>query len=315
MTAEDGEMHTFTSAHMGTQFTIKIWAKTGGKPETAAQEAFDRIDQLEKICSDYDPQSELSLLSQAPAGKAIPLSEDLWSLFLDSEKLYQLSGGDFDITLGPMIDLWRRAKKNQRLPNSAQLTSAKNRSGFQHLSLNHQKKTVTKSVDGMRLDLGGIAKGYAADAALKILTDNGFPHSLVAASGDIALGDPPPGKDGWTVGLDTLELSSITDKTLTLSQAAISTSGDTRQFIIIDDQRYSHIVDPETGLGLVERLSVSIRAPSATISDSYATAVSIMGVEQGLALIEKTPGVECRIAFEKGDKIQVRLSSGFEMNR
>jgi thiamine biosynthesis lipoprotein len=164
----------------------------------------------------------------------------------------------------------------------------------------------------MVLDLGGIAKGYAADEALQILKDGGFPISLVAASGDIALGNPPPGKKGWSIGLETLEMAEPGEAAFELANAAVSTSGDTQRFLVIGEKRYSHIVDKETGLGLTDRIGVSVIAPDATTSDSYATAVSILGRMRGMQLIESTAGLECRIVTvdDEGNS-EIFLSSGY----
>jgi len=145
------------------------------------------------------------------------------------------------------------------------------------------------------------------------LRKGGFPRSLVAASGDIALGDPPPGKKGWTVGIETLDLDVSPEEmqTITLSNAAISTSGDSRQAIEIDGVRYSHIVDPKTGLGLTERIGASIIAPNATTSDSYATAVSILGEKEGLKFIRNTRDVECQIVKIRNGREVFTRSDGF----
>ena len=145
----------------------------------------------------------------------------------------------------------------------------------------------------MRLDFGGIVKGYSADRALGILKKAGFPSSIVAASGDIAVGDAPPREAGWRIGIETLG-SELTG-TVLLKNVAVSTSGDTRQAVEIDGVRYSHIVDPKTGLGLTERIGVTIIAPNATSTDSYATAVSILGAKKGLAFVETKAVVECVI--------------------
>jgi FAD:protein FMN transferase len=142
----------------------------------------------------------------------------------------------------------------------------------------------------MRLDVGGIAKGYAADQALAVLRAQGIDCALVAASGDIAIGDPPPGQPGWRVGITPIgSRSNSIVRTLILSNAGISTSGDAEQFIEIDGTRYSHIVSPFTGLGLTERIQVTVVSTNATTTDSLATAVSVLGAKRGLKLIESMP--------------------------
>jgi thiamine biosynthesis lipoprotein len=164
----------------------------------------------------------------------------------------------------------------------------------------------------MQLDLGGIAKGYAADKALEVLRSHGLPRALVAASGDIAIGDPPPGKRAWRVGVGAFGTNRTQlASNLLLHRAAVSTSGDTEQFVEINGRRYSHIVDPRTGIGLTERLQVTIIAKNATDTDSFATAVSILGAESGLALVESQPGMAALILRKEGDKTQVFESRRF----
>ena len=304
---------------MGTLFTIRVYqvhSKT--VPGTLkdctryTRKAFDRIAELNGIFSDYLVESELSKLSRAPANEAIPVSDELLDVLLRAEELSNKSDGAFDITVGPMIRLWRRARKAGKLPTEVQISGAKDRTGFEKLVIDPKAKTVTKKVEDMVLDLGGIAKGYAADEALRILREGGFHSALVAASGDIALGDPPPERKGWAVGLETLEMKQPGETGFELANAAVSTSGDTQRFLIIDGRRYSHIVDKNTGLGLTERIAVSVVAPNATTSDSYATAVSIMGKSAGMALIEATPNVECRIVtVDESGKATEHFSSGF----
>lgn len=314
--SEKGELYVLQEPHMGTLFTIKLWLGEGNgeleKCSRVSRAAFDRIAELNGIFSDYLVDSELSRLSRAPAGEAIAVSDDLFVILWKSKDLFEASDGAFDVTVGPLIRLWRRSRKAGELPTSIQIQGAKERIGFEKLKLDPETQSVTKTVDNMVLDLGGIAKGYAADEALRILREGGFARALVAASGDIALGDPPPGSEGWKVALETMEMAEPGEAELELKRSAVSTSGDTQRFLLIDGQRYSHIVDKQTGVGLTERISVTVTAPHATLSDSYATAVSLFGKEKGLALIEKSEGLECRIVSLDGEgQPVITVSSGW----
>jgi FAD:protein FMN transferase len=322
----NNEILTFQEPHMGTLFTIRIWVPEPGPNRVQSatvqgiiadctllsRKAFDRVAELNQIFSDYLVESEVSLLSKAPAHAPVKVSDDLLAVLLQSQKLAERTDGAFDVTIGPMVRLWRRARKDQKLPTAVQIAGARERTGHQKLIIDPSAKTVTKTVENMVLDFGGIAKGYAADEALRILREGGASMALVAASGDIALGDPPPGKTGWSVGLETLEMAAPGEASFSLAHAAVSTSGDTQRFLVIEGKRYSHIVDPKTGLGLTDRIAVSVIAPTATLSDSYATAVSVLGREKGMALIEATHGLECRIVtVDEAGKSTVYLSSGF----
>lgn len=308
-------LFTYKQPHMGTEFTIRVWAEQGqvGDLTLLTGKAFAKVAELNRALSDYLPESEINRLAKAPSNVPFPVKEDLFTLFVVAGKLTTDSGGAFDVTAGPLIRLWRLSRKNRTLPTPEQIASAKARTGFHHLVLDPVNRTITKKIDGMLFDLGGIAKGYAADAALTILREGGFPQSLVAASGDIVVGDPPPREAGWRIGIETLELGhSLKDlETVVLANAAISTSGDTRQYVEIEGTRYSHIVSTTTGLGLTERIGASVIGPDATTTDSYATTVALLGAKEGLQFIKNQRRVECQIvALCDGREVFIR-SNGF----
>ncbi len=313
--AEDWRLLTFSEPHMGTEFTIRAWTEEGREADLtlSVRSAFVRIAALDAALSDYRPESEINALAKAPTGEPFPVSEDLFTLFEKAGRLTEDTDGAFDITAGPLIRLWRISRKNNALPSPAQIASAKARTGFNHLVLDPAKRTITKKIDGMLFDLGAIAKGYASDVALAILREDGFPRSLVAASGDIATGDAPPGETGWRVGIETLEVGrDLKDlQTVTLVNQAISTSGDTRRFFEHEGVRYSHIVSTKTGLGLTERIGASVIAPDATTSDSHSTAVVLLGVKEGLQFIRDRRGVECQIVVLRDGRETFLRSDGF----
>jgi thiamine biosynthesis lipoprotein len=275
---------------MGTLFTITFYAPEPSAAEAAANAAFRRIDALEDIMSDYQADSELMRLCDQPFGKPVAVSEDLFDVLQQAQKTSKLSDGAFDVTVGPYVRLWRFARKRKVLPTGAEIATARAAVGWQKLRLERRTRTVTLLVPNMRLDLGGIGKGYAADQAMLILKGRRIPRALVAASGDIAIGDPPPGQPGWKVGIATLGTrTNQPSRTLLLHNAGISTSGNSEQFIEIGGVRYSHILDPATGLGLTNCIQATIIGPNATLTDSLDTTVSILGVKRGLALADSLP--------------------------
>jgi thiamine biosynthesis lipoprotein len=263
--------------------------------------------------SDYQADSELMRLCEQPVGKPIPVSAELFDIFKRAQKISELSGGAFDVTVGPYVRLWRFARKRKALPIAAELVSASAAVGYQKLRLDSRARTVTLLAPNMRLDLGGIAKGYAADEALKLLKSRGVSRALVAASGDIAIGDPPPGLPGWSVGIADIDArTNQLARTVLLHNAAVSTSGDTEQFIEIRGIRYSHILDPATGLGLTNRIQATVIASDATTTDAMATTVCVLGARQGLAAVDGLPRTAALILVKQHDQTRRFVSRRFE---
>jgi thiamine biosynthesis lipoprotein len=301
---------------MGTLFSIKLYASDRTSAETAARAAFTRIAALEDIMSDYQADSELMRLCDQPFGVPVPLSADLFTVMQKAERFSALSHGAFDITVGPYVRFWRFARKKKVLPTSVEIATAAKSVGYKKLRLDPRARTVTLLAPDMRLDLGGIGKGYAADQAMLVLNGRGIHRALVAASGDIAIGDPPPAQRGWKVGISGM--ATVTNdpaRTLSLHNCGISTSGDTEQSIEIGGVRYSHIVDPSTGLGLTERIQATIIGPDATTTDGLDTTVSILGVRRGLALVDSLPGVSALIIVKDDGQTRRLPSRRFKSSR
>jgi thiamine biosynthesis lipoprotein len=277
----------FSKPQMGTLVRITLYAANEITARNAADAAFRRIAALEDIMSDYQADSELMRLSAQPCLHPVPVSAELFDILTRARKISELSNGAFDVTVGPYVRLWRFSRKRKSLPTAEELAAARAAVGWQKLRLDVRTRTVTLLVPNMRLDLGGMGKGYAADAALRVLKQRGITRALVAASGDIAIGDPPPGQRGWKIGVSAIDGSTnVPVRTLLLHNAGTSTSGDSEQFVEIGGIRYSHIVDPTTGLGMTNRIQATIVAPDATTTDSLDTTVCLLGVKRGLALVE-----------------------------
>jgi thiamine biosynthesis lipoprotein len=299
----------FTEPHMGTRFKIILYAPDETAAKASARDAFKRIAELDGIMSDYRPTSELMRLCQKAGGAPVRVSEDLFVVLCRAQEVSRLSGGAFDVTVGPVVRLWRRARKTQQLPDHQQLARARALVGYGNVLLDAKARTVRLTKEGMQLDLGGIAKGYAADAALAVLKRHGITQGLVAAGGDIAISDAPPGKEGWTIGIAPLEDSeSKPTRYLLLHDAAVSTSGDAEQYVEIAGKRYSHIIDPRTGMGLVGRASVTVVGPNGLTVDPLTKVVSVLGPRRGLEIIDGIEGVSS-LVVRKTDKGVQTISS------
>jgi thiamine biosynthesis lipoprotein len=198
------------------------------------------------------------------------------------------SGGAFDVTVGPVVGLWRRARRTGRLPRTAELAAAQRLTGWRKVLLDPRRRSVKLLAAGMRLDLGGIAKGYAADEALAAVARAGVRRAMVEAGGDLVVGGAPPGRRGWRIGLD--HPAPGMPRELWLAGCALSTSGSSEQYVAIDGRRYSHIVDPRTGLALTTSGEATVRAPRGRIADALATAAVVLGARRSGRMLRRWPG-------------------------
>lgn len=292
--APAAEKFSFSQPLMGTRFSVVCYAEDRASAEKAVEAAFGLAEEVNAVASDYLPESELSLLSGKPVGTPVPLSPLLYDLLDYSRRIAEITNGAFDPALGPLTKLWRETRANGCLPDPEKLAAARVASGWRHFILCPEARTITLHRENMAFDLGGIAKGYAADLMLDSLAAAGIRQALVTAGGDIRLGEAPPGRKGWNVALKTFEVSE-NDEILTLSNAAVSTSGDLHQSVEIEGVTYSHILDPATGLGLTRRVAASVIADQAKTSDALATAACVLGAD-GSGALRNLPGVrEVRI--------------------
>ncbi len=280
----------FTRTEMAIPIRIVQYAGDNATAWKAAQAAFSRFHQLNAIFSDYDPQSELRRLCDTSVeGKPVRVSDDLWRVLVRALELSDQSGGAFDVTIGPAVHLWRSARRTKELPSPESLHRALSRVGYRFVRLDRQQQAVELLRPNMRLDMGGIAKGYAVDEAMAVLRKHGITRAMVEAGGNIGLGDPPPERPGWRIGIAPPDVRSPPGEYLWLSRCAVSTSGDMWQYAIIAGTRYSHLIDPTTGMALTDHSSVTVVGPDGLSTDGVSSAAAILGPQKGLALVENTP--------------------------
>jgi FAD:protein FMN transferase len=299
---------------MNLPFRVVLYAATQPEADEAAQGAFSRIEEINQIMSDYNPESELGRLSRTSGqGKAVPVSSDLWRVLERAWQLSSQSDGAFDVTVGPAVNLWRKARRERRMPEPRLLAKARQAVGYKNMKLNPASHTVELLVPDMRLDLGGIAKGYALDAALHVLRKRGITRALVSGGGDMALGEPPPGKKGWRIELAPLDVTNAPpSQFVLLKNAGLATSGDLFQRLEINGIRYSHIVDPRTGIGLTDHSLVTVIARDGMTADSLTKVASVLGPKAGMHFIQHHTAAEVRIVRKPGDTVEVYTSPRFE---
>ena len=293
---------------MGVPWTITVYASQAAA-HAAIAAAFAEISRLEGILSDYDSDSELSRLSAAsPTSGPVAVGDDLWRVLAMAVAWRDRSGGAFDPTIGPLTTLWRQARRSGVMPRADKLAAARQAVGPDRLVLDVDRMTVMLRERAMRLDLGGIGMGYAIDRGMDVLAMHGITSAMIDASGDIAVSGPPPGADAWTIEVDArVDEDGAGREMLTLVNAAVTTSGDAFQAVEIDGTRYSHVVDPRTGLGVAGPAAVTVIAADCTTADAVATAASVLGAEAGLAFVEAVPGAAARfVSSSDGERREAR---------
>lgn len=299
--------YDYSQRLMGISFDISVYASDETVANEAVEAAYGRIRELNAIFSDYEPDSELNRLCKtAGTGRAVPVSRELWEIIVASLELSEKSSGEFDITVGPLVRLWRKARRAKQLPNSEEIAAARALIGYKLLKLDREARTVELTKAGMQLDLGGIAVGYACDDVLKLFQARKLSRVMIDGSGDILVGDPPPGQSGWIIGIAPESAEGPTSRRLSLKNAAVSTSGDVFQHIEINGVRYSHIVDPRSGLGITDRSTVVVVARDCITVDGWSTAVSVLGPDLGIKqLVKFHPEAAALVIRTRGNPLQL----------
>ncbi len=303
---------------MGTYARIVAVADDSETAKQCIQAGMAEIRLVDELMSDFKSDSEIGRANAEAAKHPVQVGESTFEVLRRSVEFSKLTDGAFDVTVGPLVDLFRTAKRTGAAPTQEQIAQAKTKVGFEKLELDEQNRTVRFTVEGMRLDLGAIAKGYAVDKAIDAAKRCGVAGAMIDLGGNIrCFGSPPKGRDHWLIGVQDPN-AAVEDAggdgillTLKLTNESIATSGDYQQFALIEGKRYSHILDPHTGWSAEGLSSVTIITDNATDADALSTAVSVMGIQKGLALIEKQPNTEA-ILITSGPTREIIKTSGAE---
>lgn len=298
------------SAVMGTQckLTVVMPKSKGSDGDHVLRAAEAALRDVEVHMSTYLGSSELSQFNAAPAGKIVELSPQTMEVLRLSRELCTRTGGAFDVTCRPIIEVWKHAGKVGRLPTKDEIAEAKDHIGWEHIKL--LQSAAQKRIDEVSVDLGGIAKGYAIDLAIQAMIAGGATGGLVDVGGDVrSFGRRADGKR-WRVGVRNPFAQSLME-TLEIEAAAVCTSGNYERFVEIRQKRYSHIVDPRTGWVAEMTPSVTVVAPTAAVADAWATALSVLGVD-GMRLIPSGSRIEAMIVVGTPQDYQTHRTAGFE---
>ena len=260
---------------------LVFYAEDKERADGLAKNCFQRVKNLDAIMSDYSSASEVSELCAKPIGKAHKVSDDLFSVIAQAQSISTKSNGAFDITLGKHTQGWR---DRTMLGDSSDETAS-----YRDLILNHDKKTITLQKP-LKIDLGGVGKGYIGDQLMLVLKGAGITKAAVIIGGETVLGDAPPEKKGWHIGIEDPEHKMIGK--IVLENISLSTSGDSYQFFEADGKRQSHLIDPSSKQSKINRLNVTTLAPTATESDAWATALRVLPTEEAITIANKESKLE-----------------------
>ena len=303
---QDSEMQLFEHkfATMGIEAKIIAYANDRKRFESAKNVAVDLTRKIERSLSNYDKNSECEMLVRLSANDGpVRVSDELFEILKLSQRINQLTDGAFDPTIGAATSVWRMARKRNRLPTTQKLANAMQSAGMTKIIVNDENQSVDVESEELRFDFGGIAKGFAADQVLKVFQSRQIHSVLVDFSGDVAVGQKPPNKDSWRIKIDT---SSIDKKlVLRVNDCAVATSGDSKQRLVKNQKRYSHIIDPRTGLAIENSCAVTVitKPRNTALADALASAISVLGPVEGIQILDKFPGTEVRTVAADGTQV------------
>ena len=293
-----------TASIMGTRVSVQIWHPDEKQAAEAVQGVMDEMWRIDRLMSPFREQSELSKINRLAARGAVPVSRELFDLLQKAVEFSRLSQGAFDVTFASVGRLYDYRKGTR--PDESQLHALLPKVNFNHLQFDPAQQTLTFAVEGVQIDLGGIAKGYAVDRAIELLKAAGVAHALVSAGGDSRILGDRRGRP-WHVAIQDPRNQKGTVALLPLIDAAISTSGDYERYFEAEGQRYHHILTPATGRSPDQLRSVTVIGSDATTTDALSTTVFVLGLEKGLALVERLPDADAVIIDSEG---KMHYSSG-----
>lgn len=284
---------------LGTVVEITVASADEEAARKVLERAFAEFERVEALLSGYRPDSEIAKLNATGEGRLDP---EVFRLLQRAREVSGISDGAFDVTVGAVVDLWR-FDEGGSVPGEEELRQALASVGYLGLQLDPEDRTVRLAVEGMKVDLGGIGKGYAVDMAAEVLRGGGIDEAIIDAGGDLLLLGARPGKNFWRIGIRHPRDPARLLVSLDLADTAVVTSGDYERFFMDGSTRYHHILDPKTGRPATGCQSVTVMAPRATEADAYATAAFVLGPEKGIAFLRSLPGVEGIIVGAGGETL------------
>ncbi len=292
-----GRWYSREEAIMGTSIRVELWSDDRAAAESAIAAVMNEMHRIDHAMSPFKPESELSHINRDAARQPVPISQEMFGILSRSIEFSKLSDGAFDITFasaGHLYDYRRRI-----LPTEEELATARAAIGYRNLILDPRARTVRFARQGMRIDLGGFAKGHAVDNGAAILRSRGIANAIVTAGGDSHIVGDRRGRP-WTIGIRDPRRPGEVVALLPLEDVALSTSGDYERFFENDGVRCHHVIDPKTGKSPGTVRSVTVVAADGLTSEAFTKIVFVMGVERGLRLIESSNGIDAVVIDSAG---------------
>ena len=289
-----------TRVLMDTFCEISCYGRDRDKAIAAMDDAFKEMQRIERAFSKFDENSEVSNINRSAGLGKIGISKEVFNLTQDSIYYSQISGGAFDITVAPLMDIWGFVRRHKAIPNKEAIDNALKSVGYKEIELDSKESSIRFLNKGTKMDFGGIAKGYAVDRAKDVLVSHGIKDGLINLGGNMFALGSAYGKKSWKIGVQDPRNKGRLLKSFELTDRAISTSGNYERFFEIGGKRYSHIINPVTGEPCQGIISVTVVADSAEKADALSTAIFVMGAEKGLELAAAVKDIKVLILKEDG---------------
>jgi len=283
---------------MGTVVEITLIGNDEEAARKAALQAFQEVKRIEHLMSPWIESSDVSRINRSAGNDGVRVSPETVEVLKRAQEVSKLSEGGFDITVAPLVQLWRKARERGMPPEMEQVKEILNLVNFRNLKTHYGGKVLLKK-KGMAIDLGGIAKGYAVDKAFELLRDLGYKNLIVNAGGDLRVGGSKP-EDPWSIGIQHPRDPEKIMARISVSDTAVTTSGDYEKFFIHQGKRYHHILNPRNGFPAEKCQSVTVLHNEGATADALATAIFVLGPEKGFSLCKKLKGVNCLIIDKRG---------------
>lgn len=285
---------------MGTSVQVRTFGGDEAASRVAIDEAFAAFAEVDRLMSNYRDDSELAIINRIAARDAVGVTDPMFSVLDAARRVSAASNGAFDVTVGPLVRLWGFHDKTPHVPTSSELAAVRPLVDYRNVILDHQRKTVRFARQGVEIDLGGIAKGFAVEVAADILRRRGLSGFIDAGGNQYLLGTPV-GKRTWTIGIKDPDKPNRVMGVVETGEISVSTSADDSNFLVANGRRYGHILDPRTLEPSTSALSATILSRDGTLADAMSKAAFILGPDAGRTLVDTFPGMSAVIAYRQTD--------------